>query len=318
METDIETTEAIEIPEISNKNLSEMMGRVKFVKPVMFGLNGKAYFTDETDKSLFDLCYVDSSVNPRTSAFNFDKNQKLTGKASGIKEIARSDIFVKIGGYYGWCKVTMAEVMSQVPEDISDEVIAFALDYDESAQIINEDYQSKSIIWYGVGEDVACNLPSSVGLIKKIDFAKAKKFKKSIKPIIDYNTGPVFINPGNTLMPFLHYGIWIRINGGNLHKTNQISDVRFDFDEGYCISVYFEIEKDADYYTPSYNHVISQIPDELLTENVIGIMFAGVDFMKTAEGVLHQAKYRLCKKSWFHYLIWLSPCTWGLGDFLLY
>lgn len=292
-------TEEITIPEISDEVLAERMARIKFVTQAMSGLDGKAYPTDEQDKKLFDLFYSESNADPRTQAFNFDEKSVITTKATGLTELLKKDIFVKIGGYHGFCKITMAEVLSQIPDEILSNVVAFALDPEKSAEMINEDYQSKSIIFYGKAEQVIVdeNLPSSAGLLKPVDMQKAFRLKDAIKPIINYaNEGYSFIEPEDIEQPFMNIGIWLRVNGSNLHRTNKETKVTVPCKLGEKVSVYQEFTDGADFFKPSYAYTISQIPDELINNKTIGILYHATDYFKTKEGVVHKTEYTLVEK----------------------
>lgn len=292
-------TKEIVIPEISDEVLNERLGRIKFVTQAMSGIDGKAYPTDEQDKNLFDLYYKESSVNPRTQAFNFDENSKITGKAVGLVEIDKKDIFVKIGGYHGFCKITMAEVLSQLPEGKEDEVVAFALDPESDAQILNGDYQSITIIFYGKTDQIVSNntLPSFEGLMKPVDMKKANRLRNQVRPMVNYTgQGYVSINPGNIKKPFMDIGIWIRISGSNLHRTNTESKVTPPYKKGKMISIYQPFTHGADFYKPTYAYLISQVDDALINENTIGLLYHVTDYFKTKEGVLHKTEYTLIEK----------------------
>ncbi len=293
-------TAEIVIPEISDEALAERLGRIKFVTQAMSGLDGKPYLTEEQDKKLFDLFYVESNVDPRKQAFNFDENKKITEKAVGITEILTKDIFVKIGGYYGFCKITMAEVLSQIPEEIVKDVVAFTLDPENSPQILNGDYQSARIIFYGKSSQPAVveNLPSSEGLIKPIDYEKVNRLKDQVQPILNYNKeGYRFVAPGDINESFMDIGIWLRIGGSNLHRTNTEAKVPEPYKKGKRISVYSVFTNGADFFKPTYAYTISQIPDEEITENTIGLLYHSTDYFKTKEGVLHKTDYTLIEKN---------------------
>lgn len=288
------------IPEISDEVLAKRMSKIKFVTQAMSGLDGKPYTTDETDKKLFDLFYVESKVNPRTESFNFDENRKITDKAVGLTEILTKDILIKVGGYYGFLKMTMAEVVSQIPDEIVDNVVAFALNPEKDAQVISGgNYQIASIIFYAKNDNFIENeeLPTSVGLIHPVDIERANRLKDKIKPVINYRgEGSVFVDPGDIEKPFMDLGIWMRINGSNLHRTNTETKITIDCKKGQKISVYQEFTHGADMYKPTYAHMISQIPHELITENTIGLMYSSTDYFKTKEGVIHKTEYTLIEK----------------------
>jgi hypothetical protein len=296
----METKEVV-IPEISDEVLAQRLKQIRYVEQAMRGVDGKIYRTDEQNKNLFDLFYVESNTNPRTQSFNFDDKRKLTTKATGLKELLTKNIFVKIGGYHGFLKITFAEVMSQVPEDILSEVIAFTLDPEESGQILNGDYQSKSIIFYGKGEEQEDDesLPSVKDLVKPLDLEKAERLKDKIKPILNFSDdGYKFIEPEDINKPFIKVGIWMRLNGSNLHEHNAESSVDFETKKGKKISIYqpFNSELGADFFHPDYANTISQIPDKLINKNTIGILYHSTDYFKTKEGVVHKTEYTLIEK----------------------
>jgi|GEM_PF-2741816 len=296
----------LRIPKISDEVLAQRLKQVRYVEQAMQGIDGKIYCTEERDKNLFDLFYVESNTNPRTQSFNFDDKRKLTTKATGLKELLTKDIFVKIGGYYGFCKITFAEVMSQIPEEILSETVAFALDPEEHGEIIDEDYQSKSIIFYGKeeeqdqGQEERNLLPSIKDLIKPLDLEKAERLKDKIKPILSFSDdGYMFIEPGDIRKPFMEIGIWLRINGSNLHKHNADTLVDFGIKKGEKISIYqpFNSELGADFFHPDYANTISQIPDELINGNTVGVLYHTTDYFQTKEGVVHKTEYTLIEKA---------------------
>ncbi|MFZ2205436.1 MAG: hypothetical protein WAV23_02510 [Minisyncoccia bacterium] len=288
------------IPFISDKLLFERMNQIKYVKPAMQGLLGKAYFTQEQDEKYFDLFYVETSCNLRNEAFNFDDTRKITKKATGLQELLIRDIFVKIGGYYGFCKITFAEVMAQIPNEIASDVVAFALDPKKDVQIINEDYQSASIIFYGKNKEESIkdiSLPSVEGLIKPLDIEKAIKLKDKVKPIIKWDKeGYTFIEPGEINNAFMDVGIWMRINGSNIHRTNPETPVSSEVKLGEKITTYQSFNDSADNFEPTYAYVISQIPDELINENTIGFIYKFIDYFRTKEGVIHKTECTLVEK----------------------
>ncbi len=287
------------MPFISDHTIASLMKRIKFVRRAMVGIDGKPYTTDETDKKFFDLFYVKSATNPRTQAFNFDQNSKLTEKATGLKEICKNDIFVKIGGYYGFCKITMCEVFSQIPKNIISDVVAFALDPENSPKILNSDFQSASIIFYGKSDSVEEkeSLPSAKGLIKQIDFKKVERLKNQIKPIIKWkDEGFTFIEPKNATEIFAAIGIWTRINGSNLHWHGKESPVNVPHKKTKKVSVYQEFKDDADSVELDYDYTISQIPDELINQKTIGLLYHSTDYFKTEEGIIHKTEYTLIEE----------------------
>lgn len=294
-------TKEIVIPEISDEVLAQRLKQISYVEQAMQGVDGKVYHTDEQNKDLFDLFYVESKTNPRTQSFNFDGKRKLTTRATGLKELLTKDIFVKIGGYYGFCKITFAEVMSQIPEDILSEVVAFTLNPEKHAQILNDDYQSHSIIFYGKGEEKQDNkaLLSVKDLIRPLNLEKAELLKNKIKPILNFsNDGYKFIEPGDINTPFMKIGIWIRLGGSNLHEHNAEAPVNFETKKGKKISIYqsFNSKLGADFFHPDYANTISQIPDELINEKTVGILYHSTDYFKTKEGVVHKTEYTLIEK----------------------
>lgn len=293
-------TKKIVIPEISDKILAERMKRIKFVIPAMYGIDGKPYLTEEKNKNLFDFIYHESTVNPRTCAFNFDDQAKLTGKADDLVELLTTDIYIKVGGYYGFLKMTMAEVLSQIPEEILDHVVAFALNPAKNTQVIaSGEYQIASIIFFGKSKEapVVKKLPSSKNLLKEVDMKRAVKFKDKVRPIINYiNEGYTFIDPGYIDRPFMDIGIWLRINGSNLHRTNTEIKIEISCKTSEKIFVYAPFTDGADFYKPTYAQVISQIPDTVINEKTIGFLYGSTNYFKTQDGVIHQTDYTLIEK----------------------
>lgn len=288
------------IPEISDEALAERMKRIRFVVQAMSGIDGKPYPTEETNKKLFELFYKESSAHPRNQSFNFDQNSKITEKAVGLKELLIKDVLIKVGGYYGFLKMTMAEVLSQIPEEIVDEVVAFALNPEKDSEVLpGAEYQLASIIFYGKTDEVPVveELPSYTDLIKPIDMDKVNRLKDIVRPIINYtNEGYFSLDPQDVKKPFMDIGIWLRVNGSNLHRTNTETKITVPCKMGKEISVYQAFTNGADSFEPTYAHTISQIPDELINENTIGFSHRVTDYFKTKEGIIHETKYTLIEK----------------------
>jgi hypothetical protein len=242
----------ITIPEISDELLRERMERIKYVVPAMCNISGKPYSTSETDPNLYDLFYVETNVDPKKESFNFDENKRLAQKAIGLEKICTVDILVKIGGYYGF---TFAEVMSQIPDDIKeDEIVAFALNPKEDPQILNEDYQSVSIIFYrktDSPEDVK-ELPSAtelIKLVKPVDKERALALKDRVQPIVKFEEeGYTYFSPGDIAKPFMYFGIWLSVNGSYILKSNESAPVKEDCIVGKEISIYQDIGDSPDIY----------------------------------------------------------------------
>lgn len=293
------TTKQISIPEISDEVLNERLQRIKYLTPAMSGIDGKAYSTSEKDEKLFDLFWVDSFVDPRNESFNFDDKSVMTGKATGIAPILTKDIFIRIGGYYGFCKMTMAEVLSQIPDEIVNDVVGFSLNPKKDAEILNEKYQSASIIFYAKTDVVKdeTNLPTSIGLMRPVNTTKAEALKKRVKPILNWEkTGYEFVEPGEIDKPFMTIGIWLRINGSNLHEYNKGEVVPKPYKLGKKFSAFFPFTNGADFFQPTYEYLISQVPEGFITEKTIGFVRNYLDYYKTKEGVLHKAEFTLVEK----------------------
>jgi len=287
----------LKIPAITDELLAQRMEQIKYVRPAMQGVDGVVHTTDEEDEKYFDLFYVETKVNPRSQAFNFDEDRKLTTKAVGLQKLLVKDIFVRVGGYYGFCKVSFAEVMSQVPTELAATIVAFAINPKESAVNLNDDYQSISIIFYGKSQedlDSAAALPSVEGLIKTVDFEKARKLRGKVKPIINWaGEGYTFFEPEKIDEPFMNVGIWLAVNGSHLLKHNSETPVSTPCKLGEKAVVYQSFDELADFFKPDYAYTISQIPDELINENTIGFMYNTVDYFRTKEGVIHRAEYTM-------------------------
>ncbi|MCA9487714.1 MAG: hypothetical protein KC516_02015 [Nanoarchaeota archaeon] len=296
----METKTKNPIPKISDNHLKEMMDRIRFVNHAMKGTDGKIHHTMEKDPRFFELFYQFSNANPRKEAFNFDKDAVWQEKAEGLKILSKLDIYVKVGGYYGFCKVTMAEVMAQIPQDIAEKVVAFSLDPENDAEVIMRgEYQSLPIILYEKSEELEKEiLPVFEGLIKPVSLEKAEKFKDKIRPAIYWHEkGLAFIDPGDLTKPYLTIGIWLRINGSNLHKINSDFPAEGEFVEKESIEIYQEFgEGGADIFQPTYAHIISQIPENLLTEEVVGFRLGPPNYFKTDKGVIHSIKCYILKK----------------------
>lgn len=289
------------IPSITTRELKNRMWRIKYVLPAMVGTDGKPYQTEEKDPKYFDLFYVHSKVHPRKQAFNFDENKILTEKATGLIPIARKSILVKVGGYYGFCKISMAEVMSQIPNDILKNVVAFTLDPEFDITFQDDDYQIVPMIFYGKTEDISSpneDLPSIKDLIRPTDTDKAARLKNQLRPMLNWqNEGYKFTDPGDIEKPFLYIGIWLRINGSNLHKYNAQDPATEPVKLGKTISIYRPFTNGADYFAPTYADTISQVPDELITEKTVGLLYRFTDYFKTKEGVVHKSEYVLVERA---------------------
>lgn len=291
-------TQEINIPEISNQVLQERIDKIKWVQPCMSGIDQKPYKTEETDSKWFDLFETISFCNPRTQAFNFDENSVIETKQN-LEILSKIEIFVKIGGYYGLLKVTMAEVMSQIPKECLEETIAFSFDPEKSVKILNEDYQLLPLILYKEGNQKKLEeLLKFEGLIKEIDQFKTSKFLKAgIKPIIIYDgEKPISIEPEKINSPFMTFGIQMRISGSNLWKTNKETPIIVPYKIGKEFSIYQEFNGDADIYEPTYSYTVSQIPEYLVTENTIGFQYKRIDYFRTDKGILHKIDYCIIEK----------------------
>ena len=88
----------------------------------------------------------------------------------------------------------------------------------------------------------------------------------------------------------------MRINGSNIHHKNPETKVLFSCKQGKMISVYSAFTEGADRLEPTYAYTISQIPDELITENTVGFHYYGTDYFKTKEGVIHKTEYALIER----------------------
>lgn len=293
------------IPEISDEELVKRMNQIKWVVFKMRGVNNKPYTTDEVDGSFLSLYYRQSNTDPRTQSFNFDENAVIGELATDLNEIRRIRIFVKIGGYHGFCKITMAEVMSQIPSDILHKVVAFSLTQEEDTKILNGDYQETSIVLYEREEqETTIVLPSYLDLVKPIDLDRANILSKRIKPalkirLLGDKTELQYVDPMPLSEAFISINIWMRVNGSNLHKHNSLSLIEEDVDSSHEIKVYQTFDNNslyADPYMPNYAYLISQISDELITDRTIGILYRKTDFFKVKEGVIHESIYQLIER----------------------
>lgn len=192
--------------------------------------------------------------------------------------------------------------MAQIPENIVNDVVAFSLDPKSDPQILNGDYQETKIIFYRKDPnwtEPENDYPSVKDLIRPVDKDKAERLKDKVKPIINYSgEGYHTVNPGNINEPFMQIGIWMRINGSNLHKINDTEKVLKTCKEGAEVSTYraFVEEDGADLFKPNYAETISQIPDELITDKTIGIWYRETDYFKTKEGIVHKTDYILIEE----------------------
>ena len=288
------------IPYITGEELSNRMKRIRFIMPVMLGVDGKKYMSDETDEKYFELFYVKNLTHPVNQSFNFS-DKIFTIKAEGLKELAVKNIFVRIGGYYGFCKASLEEVMAQIPQDILSEVVAFTPDSKNDPQIIDEDYQSLSIVFYGQGnrkEESDNLIPSVKELIKPIDIAKVNLLKDRIKPILSWSNDTYSsIEPDKIDEPFMDIGIWMRINGSHLHRHDRDIPITIPVKIGERFSIYQALEGHADLFSPNYSYTISQIPDQLITEKTIGFIYRMTDYFKTKEGIVHKTDFSIVESN---------------------
>lgn len=223
---------------------------------------------------------------------------KIVLKQDQLEILDRIEIFVKIGGYYGFLKVTMAEVMSQIPKQFLADIVAFSFDPEKSGEILNEDYQILPLILYKEGNQKELErLPKFEGLIKERNKIKAEALRLRVQPIVIYGGNEaVSIFPGKINSSFMTIGIQISMGGSNLWKTNSETPITIPYKRGEKFSIYQEFAKDADIYEPDYLYTISQIPEGLITVNTIGFEYRMVDYFKTNRGVLHKIDYCIIEK----------------------
>jgi len=130
------------IPKISDKKLEELCKRIKpVVRYVRMWFGGKSEYESD-DRG--DLYYI-KDVDPRGVAFTWDPKKKK--KAKGLEKICDIETFHTYG-YYGFFKPSIAEVISQIPEEYLDEVAAFETSTDCSMDYVNDGYHATMTTLY--------------------------------------------------------------------------------------------------------------------------------------------------------------------------
>ncbi len=114
------------IPKISDEKLNELYKRIK---PVIYfekkekckhcGSVINEYFHSEDEKG--ELFYIED-CNPRNAAFSWDPEK--TKKAENIEPFKEITTY-HTWAYYGFFKPFIAEVLSQIPNDVLEETVAF-------------------------------------------------------------------------------------------------------------------------------------------------------------------------------------------------
>ena len=107
-----------EIPKISDEVLEERYAKIQ---PLL-----------KRDGKLFS---IQRPIDLRNQSFIWDP--KIGNEVKGLKEIAQVKT-LHTYGYYGIFKPSIAEVLSQVPEYLLDQVVAFHLDGPDTVNDLNK------------------------------------------------------------------------------------------------------------------------------------------------------------------------------------
>ncbi|OVE74468.1 hypothetical protein BVX95_02370 [archaeon D22] len=111
------------IPKISDKKMNELYSRVK---PVV--RCAEVRYAGQVNYELHDKgdLYFIEEVDPREVAFTWDPKPKE--RADGLIELAQINT-LHTYGYHGFFKPSVAEVLSQIPQEYLSDVVAFETEY---------------------------------------------------------------------------------------------------------------------------------------------------------------------------------------------
>ncbi len=285
-----------EVPKITDELLAERMQKIHFYVQGMVSARKKLYDTDETNPEFFSWVKSIAECDPRTHAFNFVEDPTKEVPDFGLDAIKSTNIVIKVGGYYGFLKMTMAEVLSQVPEDIVDEVVGFAIDPAGNMEVVDGgNYQTVDMLWLRKTElkEQAENLPLLKDLMKPLNTIRAEVLFDRVKPSIYYNGKKLErIQAESIESKFMILGIWGRINGSHVWKTEPGEVYEGEIFLGDPFFVYTHLDESADVYKPTFLEVISYIPERSINTSLIAVNYSHVDFLMTDEGVIHRAKFQ--------------------------
>jgi hypothetical protein len=287
------------VPSISNASLARGLSRIAYVENGVIDLKGTIHKTEEASEELFDWFKVKTDVDPRKQSFNFDDKRKLLPPALSLKPFKKLEIYVRIGGYYGFCKATFAEVYSQIPKKYLERTVAFSLDPEKNARIFDDNHQKLPIILFEKGEENDRFAKAPDIAIPAVDPEKVERLRPKLQPIIPYKDGPVFIKaePGET--PFMAVTIYLRVNGSHIRGGKELGPVPqgTKFLDEKKFTVYQEFVDDSDVFLPIYDRIVIQIPEEMVNEKTIGFAITGgIDLCRTKKGFVHKANCVLVEK----------------------
>ena len=103
------------IPEISNRRLKQLYGRIK---PVVRFAKDNGSYEQHYDGNLF---YI-KDVDLRNVAFTWDPTPAK--KVEGLEKLCELTTYHSYG-YHGFFKPSVAEVISQIPSEYVDDCVAF-------------------------------------------------------------------------------------------------------------------------------------------------------------------------------------------------
>lgn len=138
------------IPKISDERLYELYSKIK---PVVRYTTEQRKGQLEYEKDDCGEPYYIEDVDLRSQAFTWDPAPAK--RAGGLEEIAKIETYHTYA-YYGFFKPTIAEVLSQIPEQYIDKVTAFET-VGDTAEIcgdyhraITRLYKKKQVVWNGI------------------------------------------------------------------------------------------------------------------------------------------------------------------------
>lgn len=275
------------IPKISDNELKKRMKQVKILTYAVSDIKGNIHRTTQEYKGAYDIYYMESKVNPRTCAFNFDDKAKIIGPAHSLKNIGEIKVFIEVMGYYGFMKVSLAEVLAQIPKKFLKQTKAFMID-PECDGSGGGFYHEVNILLYGEDNEYinpSDTLPSCTNYLKTIDVKRVKNLKDKIYPMVIDDRLEVRDIGEPFLKLSLGFLCGVDPNSVVIKEKLSISEIKQAETPFY---VYQEFN-DPDRFNPTYANVINQMPDELINDKTIGFVFSSVVNFKTKEGFIHKA-----------------------------
>jgi len=266
------------VPVISDETLRERMNQIREVGKGLQGIDGTIHKKDTVPEKFLDLFFFESFVDPREYAFSFDVNRRAVEKAEDLVKLRQIPVYSEISGHPNIMRLSLAEVLSQVPEEILPRTIAFEV---LGSTLLNQDYHEVQIIFYGKqSTEVTKNeelLPSWRDLV-----ALNNKNNRPLVPLfLDWSEdGSLSIDVIETTVPVT-----------SADSTAQLPA----FYRLQKISLYVPFEKSPSVFRMTRKQLIRHLPEEV-SKKVEGLLFLGVTFFRVSEGVLHRVEVAVIER----------------------